>query len=100
MRRAWLGFAALLGFAAPVAAQVAQDAAPAPSAAGTALARSPDKSIHVMLRVDGEGRPEYSIRTNDETIVDWSRLGFILADAPKLERNFELRGVGQMPERG
>ncbi len=95
MRRAWLGFAALLGFAAPVAAQVAQDAAPAPGAAGTALARSPDKSIHVMLRVDGEGRPEYSIRTNDETIVDWSRLGFILADAPKLERNFELRGVAQ-----
>ena len=26
-------------------------------------------------------------------LVDWSRLGFILADAPKLERNFEIGDV-------
>ncbi len=29
------------------------------------------------------------------TVIDWSRLGFILADAPKLERNFELARVEQ-----
>src|SRR6187549_3167037 len=51
--------------------------------------------VAAMLGVDGDGRPEYSIRRKDQAIVDWSRLGFILADAPKLERNFELRGVTQ-----
>ena len=60
-----------------------------------ALTRSPDQSIHVMVRVDGDGRPEYSIRGKNGLIVDWSRLGFILADAPKLERNFALAGVAQ-----
>ena len=60
-----------------------------------ALVRSPDRSLHVALRVDGDGRPEYSIRRKDRTIVDWSRLGFILADQPKLERNFELVDVAQ-----
>ena len=66
-----------------------------PNPAGMALARSPDQSIHVMLRVDGEGRPEYSIRGKHGSIVDWSRLGFILADAHKLERNFALIDVTQ-----
>jgi len=74
---------------------VAQDSAQAPNRAEMGLTRSPDKSIQVMVRVDGDGRPEYSIRRKDQAIVDWSRLGFILADAPKLERNFELRGVTQ-----
>jgi len=87
--------AALLGVAAQTGAQVAQDSAQAPNRAEMGLTRSPDKSIQVMVRVDGDGRPEYSIRRNDQAIVDWSRLGFILADAPKLERNFELRGVTQ-----
>jgi len=87
--------AALLGVAAQTGAQVAQDSAQAPNRAEMGLTRSPDKSIQVMVRVDGDGRPEYSIRRKDQAIVDWSRLGFILADAPKLERNFELRGVTQ-----
>jgi len=87
--------AALLGVAAQTGAQVAQDSAQAPHRAEMGLTRSPDKSIQVMVRVDGDGRPEYSIRRKDQAIVDWSRLGFILADAPKLERNFELRGVTQ-----
>ena len=87
--------AALLGIAAQAGAQVAQDSAQAPNRAEMGLTRSPDKSIQVMVRVDGDGRPEYSIRRKDQAIVDWSRLGFILADAPKLERNFELRGVTQ-----
>jgi alpha-glucosidase len=60
-----------------------------------AQAGLPDKSIQVMLRVSGEGRPEYRILRKEQVIVDWSRLGFILADAPKLERNFELGDVSQ-----
>jgi len=67
-----------------------QAAAPLPG-----LVRSPDKSIEVQLRVNGEGRPEYSIRRKEKPLVDWSRLGFILADAPKLERNFQLIDVRQ-----
>jgi alpha-glucosidase len=69
-------------------AEAQQGVSPVPG-----LVRSPDTSIDVTLRVNGEGRPEYSIRRKGKTLVDWSRLGFILADAPKLERNFQLAGV-------
>ena len=61
--------------------------------ASDATVRSPDGKMTVTLRVSGEGRPEYSILRNGRTVIDWSRLGFILADAPKLERNFELARV-------
>jgi alpha-glucosidase len=59
------------------------------------MVRSPDRSIEVQLRVDPDGRPEYSINRQGKPLVDWSRLGFILADAPKLERNFEIGAVSQ-----
>ncbi|HET9474670.1 MAG TPA: glycoside hydrolase family 97 protein [Steroidobacteraceae bacterium] len=88
MRRALAACAAFL-FCAP------QTIAQQPVTAVPGSVRSPDKSIHVMVRVSGEGRPEYSIRRKELTIVEWSRLGFILADQPKLERNFELAGVAQ-----
>jgi len=51
---------------------------------------SPDGALRVELRVNNEGRPEYSIHRAGHLLVDWSRLGFILADQPKLERNFEI----------
>ena len=63
--------------------------------ASDASIRSPGGILAVSLRVNGEGRPEYSIVRNGQTLVNWSRLGFILADAPKLERNFELERVEQ-----
>jgi alpha-glucosidase len=66
----------------------AQQNAPPP-----AIVQSPDSSIEVQLRVEGEGRPEYSIRRKGRPLVNWSRLGFILADAPKLERNFTVQQV-------
>ncbi|HEX6637102.1 MAG TPA: glycoside hydrolase family 97 catalytic domain-containing protein, partial [Steroidobacteraceae bacterium] len=53
-------------------------------------ARSPDGKLAVEVRVGGEGRPEYAVRRGNHVLIDWSRLGFILADAPKLERGFEL----------
>ena len=56
---------------------------------------SPGKVLVVSLRVDNDGRPEYRIDRNQQAIVDWSRLGFILADAPKLERNFTVGEVTQ-----
>jgi alpha-glucosidase len=60
-----------------------------------ASAQSPDGKMVVTLRVNGEGRPEYSILRDGRKVVDWSRLGFILADAPKLERNFGLVRIEQ-----
>jgi alpha-glucosidase len=64
--------------------------AQSPQAGPAATVRSPDGQLSVSLRVNEEGRPEYGIWRGGRPVVDWSRLGFILADAPKLERNFEL----------
>jgi alpha-glucosidase len=83
MRRAWLRTSAgaclaWLAFAvSPAHAQATQ-------------VRSPDGSLAVNVRVSGEGRPEYEISRGGKPVVEWSRLGFILADAPKLERGFEV----------
>ncbi len=60
-------------------------------------ATSPGNVLSVELRLNGEGRPEYAVRRGAQTVIDWSRLGFILADAPKLERNFEF---GKIERRG
>ena len=35
----------------------------------------------------------FNAQANKAPLVDWSRLGFILADQPKLERNFVVSGV-------
>ena len=56
---------------------------------------SPNKTLAVSLRMDGEGRPEYAILRGRQFVLDWSRLGFILANAPKLERNFSIGKVQQ-----
>ena len=80
--------AAYLFFTALASAQQSKATPPA-------LVASPDSSLQVALRVDADGRPEYSIGRRGTTIVDWSRLGFILADAPKLERNFKIVNVAQ-----
>ena len=65
------------------------------SNASDASVRSPAGNLIVSLRMNGEGRPEYSILRSGQAVVNWSRLGFILADAPKLERNFELARIDQ-----
>jgi alpha-glucosidase len=63
--------------------------------ADPAEVRSPDGVLQVQLRVDNDGRPEYCIARKGKPLVDWSRLGFILADAPKLERNFAVVNVAK-----
>ena len=63
--------------------------------ADDAVVRSPDGSIQVQVRTDPEGRPEYAIWRRGRPLVGWSRLGFMLADAPKLERNFRIENVAQ-----
>ena len=66
-----------------------------PAAAEDAETRSPDGSIQVQLRVSDEGRPEYGIWRRGKPLVGWSRLGFILANAFKLERNFKIENVAK-----
>jgi alpha-glucosidase len=58
--------------------------------AGVATISSPGGVLSVALTLDSDGRPGYSISRRGALVVEDSRLGFILADAPKLERNFTL----------
>ncbi|MGL6043403.1 MAG: glycoside hydrolase family 97 protein, partial [Sandaracinobacteroides sp.] len=48
---------------------------------------SPDGSLVFSIDVNGEGRPDWALARNGVPVIGKSRLGFILADAPKLERN-------------
>jgi alpha-glucosidase len=52
--------------------------------------RSPDGRTVVTVDVNGEGRPFYTVVRDGQTVIAPSALGFILADAPKLERNFAI----------
>lgn len=51
---------------------------------------SPGGELRAILSIDEEGRALYSITRNDKTIISPSRLGFLLTDAPKLERKLRL----------
>ncbi len=62
----------------------------APSVAAPVSVSSPDKVLTVTVDVNGEGRPEYKVSRLGEPVIAPSRLGFLLTDAPKLERNFEI----------
>lgn len=61
-----------------------------PAAAAPVQVASPDGVLAVTVDVNGEGRPEYSVSRLGRPVILPSRLGFILTDAPKLERNFEI----------
>jgi alpha-glucosidase len=54
---------------------------------------SPSGALVLTLDVNGEGRPEWSLARGRQVVIAPSRLGFILGDAPKLERNFEIVGA-------
>ena len=56
--------------------------------AGVARASSPDGVLTVAVTVNGEGRADYSVSRLGRTVIAPSRLGFLLTDGPKLERNF------------
>ncbi len=53
---------------------------------------SPGNVLAVELQIDGDGRPSYSVARFGREIIAPSRLGFMLLNAPKLERNFALAG--------
>src|SRR5258706_2976810 len=58
--------------------------------ATVATQSSPGGVLTVSVTLNGEGRAAYSVSRSGKLIIAESRLGFILADAPKLERNFAL----------
>lgn len=82
MRKWWLvGMA--MAFAQPAWAQ-------APAAAAAATVASPNGRLRVTLGTDGDGRPHYSVSRGERTIIAPSALGFLFADAPKLQRNLRI----------
>jgi alpha-glucosidase len=62
----------------------AAHAAPGPRVA------SPDGTIVVELAIDNDGRPAYAVSRKGQPVIASSRLGFLLLDAPKFERNIEI----------
>ena len=53
-------------------------------------AASPGKVIDVEVQVDGGGKLGYAIKRNGKQVIGLSRLGFNLANAPKLDGGFTL----------
>src|SRR5688500_11889217 len=60
------------------------------SAAPNATVASPDGSLTVDIATDPDGRPSYAVSRRGKPIIAPSRLGFILIDAPKFERNITI----------
>jgi len=65
-------------------------ASPALAAGPIAQVESPGKVLSVEVSLDNDGRAAYSVSRRGKPVITPSRLGFLLADAPKLERNFAL----------
>lgn len=61
-------------------------------AAPVATVSSPEGVLTAELHIDNDGRPAYSVRRLGTEIIAPSRLGFMLLNAPKLERGFQLAG--------
>lgn len=97
MLRRMAPFTAALMLAAPFALPaMAQDApliapappAPTPAAPTVVRLASPENVLAIEITTDGDGRASYAIAHMGRPVVTASRLGFILTDAVKLERNF------------
>ncbi len=53
-----------------------------------ATVASPDKKLSVQVSLTKDGNIAYAVSRNNHEIISPSRLGFILANGPKLDRNF------------
>lgn len=51
---------------------------------------SPSRTLRVDIDINGEGRASYAVTRNGQAVIEPSRLGVMLIDAPKFERNLEL----------
>ncbi len=57
-----------------------------------ATVASPGNVLTVTVSLDNDGRPSYAVSRSGVPVIAESRLGFLLTDAPKLERNFKVSG--------
>ncbi|MFK7833313.1 MAG: glycoside hydrolase family 97 protein [Winogradskyella sp.] len=57
----------------------------------TEIITSPNEKIEVNFSLDTEGRPYYSVKFNNKTIVDTSYLGFEFKDIPEFNKNFSVK---------
>lgn len=62
--------------------------------------QSPSGALRFTIDTDADGRPFWSLSREGGAVVNPSRLGFILGDAPKLERNFEIVDVARSSASG
>ncbi len=71
----------------------AQDVAQAPPGSQiVAGADSPNRTIHVDVTVNDEGRVGYMVSRQGKPVIAESRLGFLFTDAPQMLRNFKAVG--------
>ena len=84
LRRTLLASTATI-FSASAGAAFAQTPPPAPA---VARAASPGNVLSIEVTTDPDGRPSYAISRFGRPVIAPSRLGFLLTDAVKLERNF------------
>lgn len=55
--------------------------------------KSPDGKISFELKVDKNGVPQYSVNREGKTIIENSKLGFILADNESLANGFKIKDI-------
>ncbi len=65
-----------------------------------ATAASPGNVLTVEVTTNGEGRPDYRLLRRGQPVLESSRLGFLLTNAPKLERNFAIIGSSTRDQDG
>jgi alpha-glucosidase len=68
-------------------------AVPSRADTGIGTVSSPSGILRASVGLDDSGRPYYEISRGGKPVIGASRLGFLLTDSPKLERNFVSTGV-------
>jgi alpha-glucosidase len=54
---------------------------------------SPGGVLEVTATLNGEGRPGYAVSRRGKPVIEESRLGFLLTNGLRLERNFKAAGI-------
>ena len=67
-------------------------AVPAAAVDKVASATSPGGVLTLDITINGEGRVGYAVSRLGKPVIGESHVGFLLADAPQLLRNFQLTG--------
>ena len=79
-----------LALSAVAAGATALSPRPVRAQTGAARVTSPGGVLTVEAYTDNDGRPMYSVKRQGRTVVEGSRLGFLLTDAPAIERNLTI----------